>query len=59
MFFEWPRYDTHLRKILGNPQDINVNLDILLFGNPELSDYSNNTIFSHVHTYRLDTKRFL
>ena len=57
-FFECLQYETARQKLLRKLNNIDIELNVLLNGNPELSDQTNTMIFSHVHTYIQDTKRF-
>jgi hypothetical protein len=58
-FFECYRYNLYRNELFINIQAFDINLDILLFGNPGLSDDDNSTIFSNVQSFIAKTKRFL
>ena len=57
-FFECQIYENCRRILLHNLQGFEINLNILLHGNPNLSDEENAYIFAEVHSYIHDSQRF-
>lgn len=58
-FFECPFYNAQRHILFNNLQEFDIDLDVLLFGNSDLSDNDNAIIFSNVQSYIANTKRFL
>ena len=56
-FLECPLYNQLRRKYLSNLAN-NVNTNLLLFGDPNLSVSQNKSIFQSVHNYIKQSKRF-
>ena len=58
-FFECQRFTSNRQKLLQNLNNYDITLETLLFGNPDISDADNATIFQHVHIFISETKRFI
>lgn len=58
-FFHCPNYQTQRTALINTISTIQTpSLNLLLYGNPNLSIAINNAIFERVHQFILDTKRF-
>jgi hypothetical protein len=57
-FLECPSYLNDRRTLLSNCDDININIETLLFGNDKYSYDVNSKIFRKVRTFKNQSKRF-
>ena len=57
-FLECPLYLNERRTLLSNFDDININIETLLFGNDKFSYDVNSKIFGKVRTFINQSKRF-
>lgn len=61
-FFKCPAYSTIREVLFENIFNLHVNesitLDLLMFGNPDLDNMTNEAIFEYVHEYIKLSKRF-
>ena len=57
-FLECPLYLNERRTLLSNCDDININIETLLFGNDKYSYDVNSKIFGKVRTFIDQSKRF-
>jgi hypothetical protein len=57
-FLECPLYLNERRTLLSNCDDININIETLLFGNDKYSYGVNSKIFGKVRTFINQSKRF-
>ena len=57
-FLECPLYLNERRTLLSNCDDININIETLLFGNDKYSYDVNSKIFGKVRTFINQSKRF-
>jgi hypothetical protein len=57
-FLECPLYLNERRTLLSDCDDININIETLLFGNDDYSYDVNSKIFGKVRTFINQSKRF-
>ena len=58
-FFECQRYDIQRTVLFNATRNFHpLSINILLFGNPDLSDQDNQIIFDAVHSFTKSSRRF-